>query len=61
MRFSEPNDQIPKPTKQTIVAMIRRYQPEGDIPEWMIKLITVAYQNGRYDEASSETMMESFR
>lgn len=56
MTIKEPSDRISKPTANAVRELIRKFAPAGDtIPKWLENLVIVAYQNGRYDEASAET------
>ena len=57
---------IPKPGAETISRLLQKVAPPGawhtpNPPEWLVKVITIAYQSGRYDEASTETFAESLR
>jgi hypothetical protein len=57
MRITNPTDSIHRPARDAVQALIRLHSPDGfDIPMWLERLIIIAYQNGRYDEACSETI-----
>ncbi len=56
MYIREVSKTIPHPTNQAAKALISARAPNGFVtPEWLVNLVVIAYQNGRYDEASSET------
>ena len=47
---------IPEPGLATMIKMIEDRAPAGfSAPSWLFELLIRVYQQGRYDEASSET------
>ncbi len=61
MNISKPNSKLPKPSVTSVRALISEFTPVKDtIPEWLMDLVVVAYQNGRYDEACAETIAMAF-
>ncbi len=54
------SDRIPALPLEAAYELFVAHAPAGTvIPQWMIEVAVVAYQNGRYDEASAETMREA--
>lgn len=57
---------IPVPSTEAILKLIRdasgkpKAHTIAEPPEWLIRVVILAYQSGRYDEASSETFAGSF-
>ncbi len=51
------HNRIPKLTDEAVCALVDALEPaDSPVPEWLVTLVQVAYQNGRYDEACSETV-----
>lgn len=62
MQIRKPVSNIPKPSSVEVLALAREIAPDSAaIPQWVLTLATVAYQNGRYDEASQETFAGQLR
>ncbi len=48
---------IPKLSDEAARALVDALEPaDSPFPEWLVTLVQVAYQNGRYDEACAETV-----
>ena len=61
MTFHEIKKNLPTPSKSSIEDLIWKISGGmKEVPDWVRDAITVAYQNGRYDEASAETFAAAF-
>lgn len=67
--IDKPSNKIPKPSDAAIEKLILGCAPRNsklvtfmpdDPPAWLRDIIIIAYQSGRYDEASAETFAASF-
>lgn len=70
--IEKPSNKIPKPSAKAIAKLLHEHIPSsmgggGEVktgihapPEWLVAIVVIAYQSGRYDEASAETFAASF-
>lgn len=56
MHIRKRSPRVPTPTAAAATSLATDLAPPGtEIPPWVVELVIVAYQNGRYDEACEET------
>lgn len=64
------SDKIPRPSVEAMAKLIHAHLPPScwevktglhAPPAWLVAIVLIAYQSGRYDESSAETFAESLR